>query len=110
MPMIEVVNRSISQTMNRTILTSTTGILALLVLSIMGGGSIEDFAITMLVGVIVGTYSSIYVAAPLTLMMDSYFNKLGWKQKDNAEKAVVEKPKDFAPPINVRKKIPQEKK
>lgn len=110
MPMIDVVNRSISQTMNRTILTSTTGVLALLVLSVIGGGSIEDFAITMLVGVIVGTYSSIYVAAPLTLMMDGYFNKLGWKQKENNAKAVIEKPKDFAPPINVRKKTPQEKK
>lgn len=110
MPMIEVVNRSISQTMNRTILTSTTGILALFVLSIMGGGSIEDFAITMLVGVVVGTYSSIYVAAPLTLMMDSYFAKLGWKQKDNKDKATLEKPKDYAPPIYVRKKTTQVKK
>ncbi|APJ03312.1 protein translocase subunit SecF [Silvanigrella aquatica] len=110
MPMVEVVNRSISQTMNRTILTSTTGILALLVLSIMGGGAIEDFAITMLVGVIVGTYSSIYVAAPLTLMMDGYFTKMGWKQKDNKEKAKLERPKDYAPPINVRKKTPQEKR
>jgi preprotein translocase subunit SecF len=110
MPMIDVVNRSISQTMNRTILTSTTGILALLVLSIIGGGSIEDFAITMLVGVVVGTYSSIYVAAPLTLMMDGYFTKLGWKQKDNKDKATLERSKDFAPPINVRKKVPQVKK
>ncbi len=110
MPMIDVVNRSISQTMNRTILTSTTGILALLVLSIIGGGSIEDFAITMLVGVVVGTYSSIYVAAPLTLMMDGYFMKLGWKQKDNKDKATLERPKDYAPPINVRKKVPQVKK
>lgn len=110
MPMIEVVNKSISQTMNRTILTSVTAILALVVLSVLGGGSIEDFAVTMLVGVVVGTYSSIYVAAPLTLMMDGYFTKLGWRQKDNKEKAVLEKPKDYAPPINVRKKIPQEKK
>ncbi|WGL59324.1 protein translocase subunit SecF [Pigmentibacter sp. JX0631] len=110
MPMIDVVNKSISQTMNRTILTSVTAILALLVLSVLGGGSIEDFAITMLVGVVVGTYSSIYVAAPLTLMMDGYFTKLGWKQKEQKDKAVVEKPKDYAPPIYVRKKHPQEKK
>ncbi|WP_338637293.1 protein translocase subunit SecF [Spirobacillus cienkowskii] len=110
MPMVDVVNRSISQTMNRTILTSTTGVLALIVLSVIGGGSIEDFAITMLVGVIVGTYSSIYVAAPLTLMMDKYFNKLGWKQKSQGEAAKVERPKDYAPPIYVRKKSVQEKK
>jgi preprotein translocase SecF subunit len=104
MPMVNVVNRSISQTMNRTVLTSTTGILALLVLSVLGGGSIEDFAITMLIGILVGTYSSIYVAAPLTLMMDNWFTKLGWKQKNPAEKATLEKAADYAPPIRVRKK------
>lgn len=110
MPMIDVVNRSISQTMNRTVLTSTTGILALLVLSIIGGGSIEDFAITMLAGVVVGTYSSIYVAAPLTLMMDNYFTKLGWKPKEKKDKATLEKPKDYAPPIHMRKRTTQVKK
>jgi preprotein translocase SecF subunit len=78
--MVSVVNRSISQTMNRTVLTSVTGIVALLVLAIMGSGSIEDFALTMLIGIVVGTYSSIYVAAPLTLMMDRWFQKFGWKQ------------------------------
>lgn len=103
--MIEVVNRSISQTMNRTVLTSATGILALLVLSILGGGSIEDFAITMLVGIVVGTYSSIYVAAPLTLIMDTWFEKLGIfkvtpkepKTQTNAQNG------DYAPPIRLRK-------
>lgn len=110
MDMTEVVNRSISQTMNRTVLTSTTGILALVVLSVLGGGSIEDFAITMLVGVVVGTYSSIYVAAPLTLMMDKFFNKVGLFKKDQSEKVREVRPKDYAPPIVVRKKVPREKK
>jgi preprotein translocase subunit SecF len=54
LPLVDVVNKSISQTMNRTVLTSTTGILALVVLSLLGGGSIQDFAITMLVGIVVG--------------------------------------------------------
>ncbi|MES2613980.1 MAG: protein translocase subunit SecF [Bdellovibrionota bacterium] len=103
MPMVDVVNRSISQTMNRTVLTSTTGILALLVLSVLGGGSIRDFAITMLVGIVVGTYSSIYVAAPLTLMMDNWFAKLGFRQKEDSQKANEVQPKDFAPPIMLRK-------
>lgn len=105
LPMIDVVNRSISQTMNRTVLTSMTGILALLVLSILGGGSIRDFAITMLVGVVVGTYSSIYVAAPLTLMMDTWLVKLGFKTKEKPTKEEANtNPKDFAPPIMLRKK------
>lgn len=109
LPMVDVVNRSISQTMNRTVLTSTTGILALLVLSVLGGGNIRDFAITMLVGIFVGTYSSIYVAAPLTLMMDTWFTKLGFKAKNNAPKETEPKPKDFAPPIMLRKKNNTEK-
>lgn len=104
MPMIEVVNRSISQTMNRTILTSTTGILALLVLSILGGGSIEDFAITMLVGIVVGTYSSIYVAAPLTLVMDGFLSRFGWKAKETTEKNQTPQSKDYAPAIRMRDK------
>lgn len=107
LPLIEVVNRSISQTMNRTVLTSATGILALLVLSILGGGTIEDFAITMLVGIVVGTYSSIYVAAPLTLMMDRWFEKLGLFKNDQKPKIVKntdETAKDYAPPIRLRKK------
>jgi preprotein translocase subunit SecF len=101
--LIEVVNKSISQTMNRTVLTSVTTILALLVLSFLGGGSIEDFSITMLVGIVIGTYSSIYVAAPLTLMMDKYLLKLGFKAKRETVK--TEKPdSDYAPPIYIRKK------
>lgn len=104
LPMVDVVNRSISQTMNRTILTSVTGILALLVLSILGGGSIEDFAITMLVGIVVGTYSSIYVAAPLTLMMDSWLNKLGFRAANPGDKTMSALPKETAPPIMIRRK------
>jgi len=105
MPMIEVVNRSISQTMNRTILTSVTAIVALLVLSLLGGGTIEDFAITMLVGVVVGTYSSIYVAAPLTLMMDKWFEKLDFFKKSQSKnlESKEKKAKDYAPPIRIRK-------
>jgi len=106
LPLVDVVNRSISQTMNRTVLTSTTGILALLVLSVLGGGSIEDFALTMLVGIVVGTYSSIYVAAPLTLMMDSFLVKMGWSWKASSagNKSAAQKVQDVAPPIMIRKK------
>ncbi len=104
LPMVDVVNRSISQTMNRTVLTSTTGILALIVLSLLGGGSIQDFAITMLVGIIVGTYSSIYVAAPLTLAMDKWLAKFGFVTTKTVSNANNQRPKDYAPPVVVRKK------
>lgn len=66
-PLAEIINRSINETLSRTLLTSGTVLLVLLALFFLGGGIIHDFAFTMLVGVIVGTYSSIYVASPILL-------------------------------------------
>lgn len=61
----EVVNLSLNQTLSRTIITSLTTLLAVFALYLWGGVVINDFAFTLLVGVIVGTYSSIFVAAPI---------------------------------------------
>lgn len=63
------INASINQTLSRTILTSGTTLLVLLCLFIFGGGVIEDFALALLVGVVVGTYSSIFVASPVLLLL-----------------------------------------
>ena len=60
-----VINRSVNQTLSRTIITSGTTFLAVLALYVFGGGVIHDFALCMLLGVLAGTYSSIYVAAPV---------------------------------------------
>jgi len=60
-------NRAINQTLSRTVLTSLTTLIAVLVLFIFGGGSINDFALAMLIGVIAGTYSTIFIAAPIML-------------------------------------------
>lgn len=60
-----VINASVNQTLSRTIITSGTTFLAVLALYIFGGGVIHDFALCMLLGVLAGTYSSIYVAAPV---------------------------------------------
>jgi preprotein translocase SecF subunit len=57
-----MINLSVNETLSRTINTSVTVILTLLPLSIMGAGTLKDFALTLLLGVVVGTYSSIYVA------------------------------------------------
>jgi preprotein translocase SecF subunit len=62
--LLEVMDLSINQTLSRTILTSGTTLLVVLVLFIFGGEVINDFALALLVGIIVGTYSSIYVASP----------------------------------------------
>jgi len=63
----EVINRSINQMLSRTLLTSGTTLLVVLSLVILGGGVIHDFALALLIGVIVGTYSSIYIAGSLLL-------------------------------------------
>jgi preprotein translocase subunit SecF len=60
-----VINKSVNQTLSRTIITSGTTFVAVLALYIFGGGVIHDFALAMLLGVLAGTYSSIFVAAPV---------------------------------------------
>ena len=63
----EVINQSLNETLSRTIITSGTVFLATLSLFIWGGGEINDFAFTFLVGIITGTYSSIYIASTFVL-------------------------------------------
>lgn len=63
-----IVNRSINETLSRTLLTSGTTLLVVLALFILGGGVIHNFAFAMLVGVLIGTYSSIFVASPLLIL------------------------------------------
>ena len=62
-----ILNRSINETLSRTLLTSLTTLTVLITLFVLGGGIINDFAFAMIVGVLVGTYSSIYVASPILL-------------------------------------------
>ena len=76
-PFEEIMNRSINETLSRTILTSTTTLIVVLALFILGGGVIHDFAFAMLIGVIVGTYSSIFVASPIILIWEGTFAKGG---------------------------------
>jgi len=63
----EVLNLSINDTLSRTILTSVTTLLALLALYLIGGSTLQGFSAAMIWGVLIGTYSSIFVAAPLLL-------------------------------------------
>lgn len=65
-----ILNTSINQTLSRTVLTSLTTLLVVFCLFILGGQAINDFAFAMLVGIIVGTYSTIYIASPIVLMME----------------------------------------
>jgi SecD/SecF fusion protein len=63
----ELINRSINETLARTLLTSGTVLIATLALYLWGGGVINDFAFTFLVGILTGTYSSIFIASPILL-------------------------------------------
>ncbi|MEI6781423.1 MAG: protein translocase subunit SecF, partial [Verrucomicrobiota bacterium] len=63
----EVMNQALNQTLSRTLITSGTVFIATTSLYIFGGGAINDFAFTFLVGIITGTYSSIYIASALVL-------------------------------------------
>ncbi len=65
----ELMNRAINDTLSRTIMTSSTTMLAVLALVIFGGEVIRSFSIAMVWGILVGTYSSIYLAAPLLIYM-----------------------------------------
>tara|TARA_B100000287_G_scaffold349348_1_gene337879 strand:- start:1508 stop:2386 length:879 start_codon:yes stop_codon:yes gene_type:complete len=69
MPFAELLNLSISQTMSRTIMTSLTTMLALLALFIFGGEVVKGFVSAMIWGVLVGTYSSIFIASPLIVLL-----------------------------------------
>jgi SecD/SecF fusion protein len=67
----EIINKSINQTLSRTLLTSFTTLLTVLILYFIGGDGIHGFAFSLVVGVIVGTYSSIFVASPALLWMSN---------------------------------------
>ena len=66
-PLDVILNTSINETLGRTILTSLTTLVVLITLFVLGGGIIHDFAFAMIIGVLVGTYSSIFVASPILL-------------------------------------------
>ncbi len=67
-PYKEICNTSINQTLSRTLLTSVTTLLSVVMLLIFGGGAINDFAFALFIGILVGTYSSIFVATPVVLL------------------------------------------
>jgi preprotein translocase subunit SecF len=66
---IEIMNKSINQTLRRTVLTSVTTLLVLLALFFLGGEVIRGFAVALIIGVLVGTYSSIFIASPVVLTL-----------------------------------------
>jgi preprotein translocase subunit SecF len=65
-----IINTSINQTLSRTMITGVTTLLVLLALLLLGGESVSGFSIALIIGIVVGTYSSIYVASAAALYLD----------------------------------------
>ena len=80
MPMKELIDLSVNETLSRTIITGITGLMALTVMAYFGGEALYAFAISMIFGIVVGTYSSIYIAAPALIY-------LGVGRRDNFKSA-----------------------
>ena len=80
---IKVINGSINQTLSRTLATSTTTLLVLFAILVLGGELIHNFALALTIGVAVGTYSSIYVVTIVLLMMNISREDLLIPEKDD---------------------------
>ncbi len=74
-PLIAIMNRSLNETLSRTILTGGSTLLALGALLAFGGDVIRGFAFVMFIGILIGTYSSIYIASPFALVWEQLFGK-----------------------------------
>jgi preprotein translocase subunit SecF len=80
-PLLELMNDSLNQTLSRTIMTSGLTFLTVLALLVLGGEVLRGFAFVMTVGIIVGTYSSIYIASPFALLWEELFGPQGkWRR------------------------------
>lgn len=82
---LEVINGSVNQTLARTLMTSLTTLLVLLALFFIGGEVIHSFALALIVGVIVGTYSSIYIASAMLILLKVSSADLMQVEKENPE-------------------------
>ena len=71
-PMVKLINDSVNQTLSRTLISNGTTFLTVLGLFLFGGEVLRGFGFTMVVGIIIGTYSTIFIAAPIVVWWDSY--------------------------------------
>jgi preprotein translocase subunit SecF len=80
-PLLEMLNESLNQTLSRTIITSCLTFLTVLSLLILGGDVLRGFALVMTIGIIVGTYSTIYIAGPFAILWEQLFGPGGkWRR------------------------------
>jgi preprotein translocase subunit SecF len=89
---IQIMNVSLNQTLSRTLMTSFTTLLVLIALILLGGELIRGFAAALIIGIVVGTYSSIYVASTSALMLGVSKADLMPVKKEGAEGEEIETP------------------
>ena len=81
----EIINKSLNQTLGRTLITSLTTLLVLFSLYLLGGELIKNFALALIFGVVIGTYSSIYIAANALIMMGMTKDHLKVEEPENSD-------------------------
>jgi preprotein translocase subunit SecF len=82
---LEIINTSLNQTLGRTVVTSLTTLLVLVTLYLLGGELIRGFAVGLIIGVLVGTYSSIYIAANVMILLKISKEDLAIPIKEGAD-------------------------
>lgn len=87
----EIIDVSINQTLSRTVLTSGTTLTVVTCLFFMGGASLRGFAFVLMIGVIVGTYSSVFVASPFTLLWEEFFGAEAKEKRSGSGKGKGQK-------------------
>lgn len=96
----EIINKSVTQSFTRSINTSFTTLLAILAILIFGGATLRDFSLTLLIGIAAGTYSSIFIAAPLLV----FWNRLS-KHELEEEKIPIQIAKPQLEKVNTQEKV-----
>ncbi|MBF0107515.1 MAG: hypothetical protein HQM16_19580, partial [Deltaproteobacteria bacterium] len=81
----DVIDISVTETLNRTIVTSLTVLFVVVVLFLLGGGVLHDFSFCLIVGVVFGTYSTMFIASPVYLFLQRLFPKWGIKVTETLE-------------------------
>jgi preprotein translocase subunit SecF len=90
-PLRDTLNRAVNETLPRTVMTGTTVIACLIALIVLGGSVLRPFALVLLFGIVVGTLSSIYVAAPLLLIIERKWPRHGGESKGTIRALAAER-------------------
>jgi len=86
-----MIDASINETLSRTLLTSLTTLLVVVSLFVLGGAVIHNFAFALIVGIVVGTYSSIYIASPVVLFWEGLRNRTRTRKNANTGRVMLKR-------------------